>query len=215
MYHIDSEFILAVKANNLNAVTRLLKSGANVHTNGDHALQFSAENGYLDMVTKLLKHGANLHLGYDYALRWSARNGHASVVEKLLTSGANINAGADIKSALMYGAQYNRLDVVTKLLEFNVDVNAKDDHALRLSIYYNHYEMTAKLLEGGANVHCDNKQILKTLRQQFDEELADLLLPYCDADDHEYFPEAYIRKRIIPTKNANRCTQSGNDAILQ
>lgn len=45
--------------------------------------------------------------------------------------------------------------------------------------------------------------LLKELQKKFDERVADILLPYCDIDDWEYFPIDYIRKKIVPTKNAS------------
>lgn len=51
-----------------------------------------------------------------------------------------------------------------------------------------------------------NNTILKDLQNKFTKELdlADVILPYCDVEDYQYFPDVYIKERIIPTKSANK-----------
>lgn len=144
MDNINEKFVTKVKANDTDAVTALLKSGANVNAcdySRRTALEISVGNGNLDMVIKLLGHGADMH-------PW-------------------------------------------------------DNYALWLSIKRNHLEITTVLLENGANVYRDNKGILKDLQKNFNKQIADLVLPYCDTSDYEYFPLDYIRSRLVPTKSAN------------
>lgn len=212
MNDIDAKFIACVKANDLSATITLLKSGANVHARNDLALICSVENKNTNMISKLLEYNANIHADNDYALRMSARIGASNVMIKLLENDANINAdNRHYFSALESGVFHNHLDVVTKLLEYGVDFHAGDDCSLQLSITYRRIEMTAKLLEYGANIYRNDKQILKDLQSIFNEEIADVILPYCDVSDYEYFPADYIKKRIIPTKNANTHTHKKID----
>lgn len=233
MNHIDDEFIYAVQHNDLDTVSKLLGCGANVqakndyalicsamngranivakllehnanlHAGDDHALRLSAQNGRSHIVSLLLEHNADLHANDDHALRWSARNDHLGIVTLLLERGANVNTNGTYYSALEFSAKYNCLDVADKLLEWNADVHIANDNALRLSIEHGNLKMTEKLLENGADIYCNNKYILKQLQTKFDAKLADVVLPYCNVDDYEYFPECYIRKCIVPTKSAN------------
>lgn len=63
MNNINKIFIRCVKDNNLEAVTKLLDRGADIHTNNDCALQCSITSELLDMIELLLVYGANLHCG--------------------------------------------------------------------------------------------------------------------------------------------------------
>lgn len=205
MSNINDEFIAQVEANDLDAVARLLELGADVHIYDNYALQHSAIQGNLNMVSKLLKYNANLHTDNDGALRWSAKRGLLNVVEKLLDCNANINAGdgTHVNSALEYGVENDHLNVVIKLLERGANVHVKDDNALLLSIKYGRIKIMEELLENGADIYCQNKQILKKMQKNFNESIADIILPYCCTDDYEYFPDYYIREKIVLTKNAN------------
>lgn len=209
--HANSDYALRWSATrgHLDMVAKLLEYNANLHAYDDSALQLSAQNGHLCVVSLLLERDANLHAADDHALRWSARNNHLDVVMLLLERGANVSTNVrGHYSALEFSAKHNRLDVVTELLKWNADVHADNDNALRLSITHDNYKMTEKLLENGANIRCHNKCILKQLQAKFDEELASVILPYCGAADYEYFPEWYIKAKIVPTKNARtRCNE--------
>lgn len=205
MAYIDCELIISAKANDLDAVSRLLQAGADVHAEDDFALKYCAEIGNLDMVTLLLKHGANLHAQHDYALRWSAGQGYLDIVTQLLKFGADVDAGkgTNLQSPLEFSVSCDHLNVVIKLLECNADMHLHDDRALQISVCDRNFKIMGLLLENGADLYCNNKQILKDLCINFDKKIADIILPYCDVDDYEYFPDDYIRECIIPTKNAN------------
>lgn len=200
---MDNKFRRYIRSNDLDAITLLLKSGTDIDMND--ALQYSAECGKLDIVIKLLEYGADLHSDYDYALRWSAAHGHINVVGALLSFGASINAVRNhhFNSALELSAKNDHLDVVTKLLECGANVRINNDKALRFSCKRKRVHLVEKLLEHGANLYCNNKIILRNLCKEFDECMADAILPYCSTDDYEYFPCAYIEKRIVLIKSAN------------
>lgn len=204
MRHINKEFIQCINILDLKTVTALLENGVNVHIYDDYALRRSAERGRLDLVLKLLEYGADLHALNDYALRHSAKNGHADIVAALLERGANINPSTGVTSALKYSAWYNRPSMVTKLLEFGADVHVEDDAALRVSYEHRNLNVMTILLEHGANIYRANKIILEHLRINFDKEMADIVLPYCEPRDYEYFPNYYIREKIATIKSANK-----------
>lgn len=123
-------------------------------------------------------------------------------VTKLLKNGVNVHMHNDF--ALRYGAASNRLEIVNKLLEYGANVHARDDAALRRAISCGNFLIVSALLENGANLYCRNKLILQNFKKNFNEELARVLLPYCNSDDYIYFPSEYIRTRIVPTKSANK-----------
>lgn len=96
--------------------------------------------------------------------------------------------------------EIGNVDVVTALLENGADVHADDDYILRSSILNAHLEITAKLLEYGANLHCNNNEILYNLHNSLDEQLADVILPYCNPDDYNYFWDDYIKRKIMSNR---------------
>ncbi len=53
----------------LQGVKRIIKSGANIHAQNDHAIRWASVNGYLEVVKYLVEHGANIHAQTDEALR--------------------------------------------------------------------------------------------------------------------------------------------------
>lgn len=209
MNNIDKTFIKCIEGLKFDAAIKLLKAGANARANDDHALQLCAKYGHTDMVAMLLGYGANPHANDDYALRWSAAHGHLNIVIALIKCGANVNAQSkiisDARSPLLASIARGHLDIVTKLLEHGVDIRANNDYALQSSVTCSRYEIMEKLLEHGANIYCRDKELLSQLQfpMLFHERVADIILPYCDTSDYEYFPQDYIKRKIIPIKSAN------------
>lgn len=207
MANINEEFISYVKAGNLSAVTTLLESGANVHYKDNHALQWSVETGNLNTIVKLLECNVDPNIGNICAVQCGVKNNRLDIVTALLEFGADVNAcnDANFCSSLETAAYYGNLAIVTKLLEYGAS-RYHYDCALRLSVECHHFEIATVLLENGANMYCDGKHILKDLQKNFNERIADVVLPYCSTDDYEYFPPDYIRTRLVPTKSANTTT---------
>jgi len=106
----------------------LVERGANIHTDDDYPLCYSAKNGHLPVVKFLVEHGANIHAGDDCPLRWSARNGHLPVVQFLVERGANIHADDDWP--LRWSAENGHLSVVQFLVERGANIHASDDYPL-------------------------------------------------------------------------------------
>lgn len=205
MDNINKEFISCVKANDVNAVTVLLEAGADVHIYNDCALRYSARTRASDMIIALLECGANPNIDNGSILRHNIRGGHLAIVTKLLEFGANVNANNDshYHSTLELGILYGNLSVVKVLLEHDVDLHHRDDYALQMSLNRFEFKIASILLESGANIYCNGRCILKNLQSKFNGQIADIVLPYCEASDYEYFPQDYIRSRLVPIKSAN------------
>lgn len=148
----------------------------------------------------MLEYGADVHIQHDYALRHSAIRGHSSVVTKLLECGADVHANDD--EALRCCAS-NGNGNGNGNLECGANMHARDDEALRHSASNNHLLIVNKLLENGANLYSNDASILTKLRNNFNDKLANVILPYCTSDDYHFFPDYYIREKVIPTKSAN------------
>lgn len=233
MSNTNKDFIKWVEENNLEDVQSALTCGADVHFANDHALRLSASRGYSEMVNLLLDNkadatagdnafilsaleeaaknghtrivkillGHNVNIKKTLALQYSAQSGHVEIVTMLLKSGAGLHANND--AALLCGVNGGHFEIVSILLEAGANVNVCDGASLRSSIEKVNFALTAKLLEYGAGVHCSDDKILKNLENNFNEELADILLPYCEEEFYHYFPEAYIRKKFVATKSAS------------
>lgn len=89
MTNINEEFMSAIRANNLDSVTKLLENDANVNTS--YGLIVSAVNGNWNMVIKLLDFGANVNYMDSYALRTSYLHKRPNIVAILLERGANLH----------------------------------------------------------------------------------------------------------------------------
>lgn len=171
----------------------------------DIFIGYAMENN-LSAVTKLLENDANVHAKDDFALRYSATCGRVQMVSKLLEYGANIDVHDG--SILIQCANHNNATMVSKLLEWGANVHVRDDIVLRCSVGYNNLPMISELLERGANLWCDNGSILNGLKDSFNKELADVILPYCNSDDYEYFPIEYINANIAHKKSASTCSKN-------
>lgn len=232
LQRINKNFIKEVRANDLRRTLYTLKCGADVHFECDRALLFSASNGNSKMVKLLLDNGAyatatyycselsileravrdgyikivkillkhDINIKKELALRYSAGDGRAAIVELLLKNGANVHADNDI--ALLCSVAGEHYEVTIALLKAGANVNSRNDTPLRSSVAKVNLALTAKLLECGANIRCLNDEILKNLGENFNEELADVLLPYCGEECYHYFPKEYIKAKIVSTKSA-------------
>lgn len=215
MNAIDRAFIRWIESDDSEIITSLLKHGANVRIIDNLALKIHVERGNLEIVTKLLEHGADVNSRNGNALILSAKKGFYKIVNVLLTYGADVHACDD--KAIMLSVVHGRPEITAKLLENRADgdealkwcvsnyyFSIKFDNAMRMNTRKRSLLNIALLLENGANIYSNSNEILKKIREDFDEEIADLILQYCGSDTYHYFPDAFIKERIIPTKSANR-----------
>lgn len=186
---INKEFFKGIRKSNL----RMLSSVVRVNK---RFFKYT-KRGNLQKVSSMLNNGFDVHIYYDMALRLSAKKGHVEIVIKLLEYGADIHTIFD--EALRLGVYYNWAEIVEVLLKNGAYAHT----ALLTAIDCNNLNMVAILLEYGADICCNNEQILKSLQQNFNEEFASVILPYCCQDTYHYFPVDYIERNIVPTKSAN------------
>ena len=68
----------------------------------------------------------------DVALVVATKKGHLEVVERLVNSGADVNVqGTKKKTALMEACLANNVDLVKLLLQFNPDIEMKDEDGFK------------------------------------------------------------------------------------
>jgi len=83
MEDLNQELMIAAKANNLETVKRVLKSGADVHVYEDYTLRWASSDGFIKIVKCLIENGANAQARRGEAIQWAAAHNHAAVVNYL------------------------------------------------------------------------------------------------------------------------------------
>jgi len=124
---------LAVRANDLPTVQRLLRSGAKpsaANRYGITPLSLAAENANAAIIEVLLKAGADPKAtlpGGQTLLMTASRTGNADAVKLLLDAGANPNAkeSTNGETALMWAASQNHPEAAKVLLARGAELNAR------------------------------------------------------------------------------------------
>src|SRR5215467_14014490 len=114
----------AVRSDDLAAVQRLLKSGANPNTANRYGItpmSLAATNGNAVIAESLLKSGADAKAvlpGGQTLLMTAARTGNAAIVRMLLDRGAdpNVRESTNDETALMWAASENHPDAAKELI---------------------------------------------------------------------------------------------------
>jgi ankyrin repeat protein len=123
----------AVRSNDISAVQRLLRSGANpsaANRYGVTPLSLAASNGNAAVVETLLKAGADTKAslpGGQTLVMTAAHSGNAEAVKLLLEQGGDPNAREETngETALMWAAAENHPDAVRVLVAHGAEVNAR------------------------------------------------------------------------------------------
>ena len=119
----------AVRANDVDAAQRLLRSGANpdaANRYGVTPLSLAATNASAPLIQALLQAGAH---PTDSILMTAARIGNPEIVRMLIARGADANARESSlgETALMWAAAENHPEAVRALIEHGADPNARSD----------------------------------------------------------------------------------------
>jgi len=123
----------AVLANDLAAVQRLLKAGADpsaANRYGITPLSLAAQNANAELVATLLKAGADSKAmlpGGQTLLMTASRSGNPEAVKLLLERGANPNVRetSNGETALMWAAAQNHAEAVRVLVSHGAELNAR------------------------------------------------------------------------------------------
>jgi uncharacterized protein len=124
---------MAVRANDIASVQRLLRAGADPSSSNRYGitpLSLAAENGNAEMMTTLLKAGADAKAmlpGGQTLLMTASRTGNPEVVKLLLDRGLDPNARETTngETALMWAAAENHPETVRVLAGHGADLNAR------------------------------------------------------------------------------------------
>ena len=162
----QKSFWKAERNNNLKAVKKAIKKGANVNEKsyaGQTALMNAADFGRVDMVRLLIENGAIINEKDEKgktALLHSILEGHANVARLLIERGANMNEkDADGKTLLMQAAFSGHIDIIKLLIEKGADVNEKNQNGfttLMEAARGGQVEAARLLIEKGADIDTKN-----------------------------------------------------------
>ncbi|HSP68342.1 MAG TPA: ankyrin repeat domain-containing protein, partial [Bryobacteraceae bacterium] len=119
----------AVRGNDVDAVQRLLRAGANpdaANRYGVTPLSLAATNASAPLIQALLQAGAH---PTGSILMTAARTGNPEIVRMLIARGADANARESSlgETALMWAAAENHPEAVRALIEHGADPNARSE----------------------------------------------------------------------------------------
>jgi len=160
----DSPLTKAVKANDVQAVRALVKSGADVNIrsgDGSTPLLWAANNGSVDIARVLIASKAAVDAANDFGitpLLQASRVGDSAMVDLLLRSGANPSkAHPEGETPLMAASRSGSVPAVRLLLTRGVDVNHAESFqqttALMWAAAEGHIDVVDVLIEAGADAN--------------------------------------------------------------
>ncbi|MFP3026896.1 MAG: ankyrin repeat domain-containing protein [Wolbachia sp.] len=157
---------LAVLADKLQVVEKLIEGGADVNAKNNHGatpLHWAALNQNVNIVEKLIEKGANVNEKNKYdnvPLHYAAGYGSLSVIEKLIEKGADINAKSSNGDTPLHLATKNsHLDVLEKLIKEGANVNERNKYGnipLHWAASYGRLSIVEELIEKGADINAKN-----------------------------------------------------------
>lgn len=153
---------LAAYRDDLEAVTELIRSGADVkaaNRYGVTPLSLACTNGNAAMVQALLKAGADPNMvlpGGETALMTAARTGKADAVKVLIAAGADVQAKEPKRgqTALMWAAAEGHAQVVDELIRAGADIRYRVGTGYSpflFAVREGHTQVVRTLLEAGAS----------------------------------------------------------------
>ena len=160
----DSPLTKAVKANDVQAVRVLVKSGTDVNVrsgDGSTPLLWAANNGSVEIARLLIANKAAVDAANDFgitALLQASRVGDSAMVDLLLRSGANPNkAHPEGETPLLAASRSGSVPSVRLLLTRGVDVNAAEKFQNTTAVMWaaaeGHVDVVDVLIEAGADIN--------------------------------------------------------------
>ena len=168
---LDSDFISAVKSDDINEAKYLISQGANIEgvistEIGDTSpLQYalwSKDVNDIEMAKLLVENGADVNArdsNGETALMRAASKGNIEFIELLISKGADVNAKENTNghSVLMYAVSTEGdIESVTVLVKNGADVNARNYDgvtALMGAVFDGNIEAVSALIRNGADVN--------------------------------------------------------------
>ncbi len=191
-YDKDAALQLAASGGHLKCAKFLIKCGADIHANHEHAILLAAINGRANIVRLLIKHGADIHTNGEHPLRLSAANGHANVVRLLIKHGADIYAyNVDNEYALPLAVKEGRTNIVRLLIKNGADIHHRTDAGIQWAALNGHINIMRLLIKHGADIHAFDDAPLRSAAMSGHADIMRLLIRH-GADVHARNEEALL-----------------------
>ena len=146
----DTVLLNAVHNNDLDAVTDLLKLGANVHVNDDEAIKIAVSCGHAEMAQTLLERGADGSRAVECAVADAITLGHTDVMRVLIDAGVDMPIGV----ALIGAAHCGHADMARMLLSAGANVMKYGKMAIETATVNCHDDVVHVLAEAMAAANC-------------------------------------------------------------
>lgn len=206
----DAPLLLAVSDQNLKLVEKLLEYGANIHCNDDAILKnlkYKFDKCFVDQILSCcassLCEGDPNYLP-TFAIRCITNAREEAVllrtqINNFLSNVQKCNF-ASITGNILRQCFYELLNEQRTDLDYDSFYDGRrraGDTFPKLKKMIG-YELANKILYYDTNIDT------MTYPWHFNEELADVILRYCTANDYSYFPNWYIKEKIVFLKKAER-----------
>jgi len=167
----DSALLKAVRDQDYNATSKLLKSGKNVNEtdiNGNNALFYALVNGNSAILNLLLSYGINTNRQNLYGqkpLLYAVHKGNHSSIEALLNGGANINqkdtAGINAVMIAVFAHDAALLKFLHAKGAYLTGQDAMGNTLLHIAIKNEDIAIVRYLLENGCDMYAPNDKGIK------------------------------------------------------
>ena len=171
-YDYPNALSAAADLGHKDVVQILLTFGADFNLwsgNGEYgtALVAAAKRGHIEIMSLLLESGADVNLGsvnceYTSALVAATGEGHEAAVQLLLKKGANLDdQDLNDHETLAAAIELGNIELVQAIIDWGVDVQAKDSHGWTLYdiAYANEYKSICDLLAVETPSYADQDQV--------------------------------------------------------
>ncbi len=145
----ETALMWAVRNRHSEIIKAIIKANPNTI---QVALEDALEKNNAFGLTALASAGVNLN----FYLKKYIENNQVAFAEQLISAGADHEpSGQFAKTALMFAAHHDQIDILNALIRSNVDINAVDSYgstALNYAILFGHPEIVSALIHAKANL---------------------------------------------------------------
>jgi len=134
----------------LTAVKKLIKQGADVQADDNYAFIESIDNGNIELVKYLVKQGADIHARDDWAIQGPSGMGRLEIVEYVISKGVDVNVNNN--QAIKWAAERGDLDIVKLLIKHGANVSTLDGRLIYSACANNYFNILKLLFQHGLNI---------------------------------------------------------------
>lgn len=147
----------------LQTVTYLVESGADIHVDSDETLMHAVDNNNIKLVQYIIDKGVNVNTENGAALTIACENRHEDMVQYLLSRGCTVN-----EESMKTSVKLGDIDILKHLIQWGGDVHMNDDVLVKHAVVADKLEMLKYLVSIGCRVNKYVDELLeKTLKKGY------------------------------------------------